>query len=162
MASCISCSQPADSDCIMRSACSTSCAAHRIFGGVNRSEQIPVGLAGVDQDPDAVVGETAEGEPDSLDPLDEVVHGLGGPVAHLGPVPGHHLVAPPEQGPAKGLDLRRALVVLQVGAELVNGIPGQSGPGIRLGPGGVGPHLSELPARSQRRRLPATWGICVP
>ena len=74
--------------------------ALRISAGCDSGEWVPVGLAGVEQDSDAVVGEAAEAEPDPLDALDQVVRGLGGTVRDVGVVPGHDLVVPAGQGAA--------------------------------------------------------------
>jgi hypothetical protein len=73
------------------------------------------------------VGEAAEAEADALDPLDEVVHRLGGPVAHPSAVPGDDLVPPAEQGAAEGVHLDRAALVLQVLTQLVDELGVDSG-----------------------------------
>ena len=57
-----------------------------------------VRLAGVEQCPDPVVLEVAESESDALDPLDEVVEGLGRPVGHPGQVEVADLVEPGANG----------------------------------------------------------------
>ncbi len=72
--------------------------ALRISRGEDRREARPVGLAGLEQRMDAVVGEVGEAERSALDPLDEVVHRLGGSVRHVGLVPGGDLEPPALEG----------------------------------------------------------------
>jgi hypothetical protein len=56
--------------------------ALRISAGCDGGEQLPVGSAGVEECPDAVVAEAPESEGDSFGSLDEVVHRFGGSVRH--------------------------------------------------------------------------------
>jgi hypothetical protein len=73
------------------------------------------------------VGEAAEPERDSLDALDQVVDCLGRPVGHAGAVPRGDLVPPPGDRAAEPLDLRRAVVVLEVLAETGDELVGEFG-----------------------------------
>jgi hypothetical protein len=70
----------------------------------------------------------AEGGP--LHPIDQVVDRLGGPVAHVGGVPGGDLTPPPEEGPAERAGLDRVVGVLEVTAELGEPLEGEVGIGV--------------------------------
>ena len=62
-------------------------------------------------------------------PLDQVVDGLGGAVGGPGSVPGDELVSPPGEAAAKGADLGREVVVLEIGGELIEVATGELGVG---------------------------------
>ena len=86
--------------------------ALRFSAGSDAGEECPVGLAGVEQRADAVVGEAAEPEGGAFDALDEVVDRLGGAVGDPGAVPVHDRVMPAAEGAAQAAQLRRAGGVL--------------------------------------------------
>ena len=80
--------------------------ALRISEGSEGVEQGPVGVAGVEQGADSVVGEVGEPEGGSFDAFDEVVGGFGGCVGDSGGVPVGDLGAPVPQCSSEAVDLR--------------------------------------------------------
>ena len=98
-----------------------SLAALRVAGRSEGVKQRPVGLAGVEQGADAVVGEVGEPERGPFDPFDEIVGRLGGCVGDPGGVPVGDLGAPAPDGAAQPVDLSRHGGVLQVLRELGDG-----------------------------------------
>jgi len=81
-------------------------AAPRISAGSDRFEQIPVGLAGVEERPGPVVPKAGEAEGHSLDPLDQIVHRLGRAVGEVTGVPGRDLQSPALERATQRTDLR--------------------------------------------------------
>ena len=81
--------------------CMRAFAALRLSARSDGGEQVPVGASGVEQGSDPVVGEVAEPKRGALDPLDEVVDGLGGPVRDTGSLPRGDLVGPADDGAAE-------------------------------------------------------------
>jgi hypothetical protein len=82
---------------------------------------VPVGSSGVEQDPDAVVGEVPEPEGDSFDPFDEVVRGFGGGVGEVAAVPVRDGYSPPSEGPAEAADLGWPAVTFTTVTEMSRG-----------------------------------------
>lgn len=137
--------------------------------GVIVGEQIPVRLPGVEQD---ACAEPAEPEPDALDPLDEAVHRLGGPVAHLGSVPGDDQGGPAQQGPAELLEFSGPVPIDQgldqlgqVGGDVLGGLVIQAAQcllgmcqAIRTSPWGS-PAAKKLSSFSSQRSSRRSWPL---
>ena len=104
--------------------------ALRISAGSDRRQQVPVGLAGVEQSADPVVPERREAEGGPLHPLDQVVDRLRGPVGDVGDVPGGDLLPPADQRAAEGAGLDRVVGVLEVVTELGHPLEGELGIGV--------------------------------
>src|SRR5258707_558703 len=77
-------------------------------GHHDRVENSEVGLAGIEQGPNAEVLEVGEAERDAFDPFQQVVHALRRTVGHLGLVPGDDGIEPVGQGPGQGSHFGRS------------------------------------------------------
>ena len=71
------------------------------------------------------MGEVPHPERDALDPLYQVVDGLGRPVADVGSMPGDDLVAPAGDRAAEPADLGWHLAVGEVPHDLVDPVAGE-------------------------------------
>ncbi len=89
-----------------------------------------MGLAGVEQDADAVVAEAGEPERDPLDRLIRLLAASVGPLRHVGSMPGGDLVLPADERAAERADLERAGLVLEIVAEPVDELDGEVGVGV--------------------------------
>ena len=115
--------------------------ALRFSAGSDAGEECPVGLAGVEQRADAVVGEAPEPEGGALDALDEIVDRLGGAVGDPGAVPVHDRGAPATDCTARAAQLRRTVAVREIVAEYGRQAPHSTAP---TTPKSSNPHSAHL------------------